>query len=83
MQGNAVVAALVELFHDFAAEEAKAQKRGKRQVVSPAALRRALHSWSEAKFHVGVPRPPSKTKSHINCSFFSSPRCFPSSQTRN
>jgi len=58
VQGNAVVAALVELFRSFAAEESKVWGSGQRQVVSPAALRKALHAWSQTKFHVGAFLPP-------------------------
>jgi hypothetical protein len=58
VQGNAVVVALLELFRSFAAEESKVWDSGQRQVVSPAALRKALHSWSQAKFHLGTQSPP-------------------------
>jgi len=61
VQGNAVVAALVELFRSFADKESKVWGSGQRQVVSPTALRKALHAWSQAKFHVGaftLPPPP-------------------------
>jgi len=64
-QGNAVVAALVELFRSFAVEEEKVWGSGRRQVVSPAALRKALHAWSQAQFQMGAifltppPPPPS------------------------
>ena len=54
-----MVAALVELFQSFAAEEAQHAAAGwhdrTRQVVTPIALRHALHDWSQDHFRLGAP----------------------------
>ena len=54
-----MVAALVELFRSFAAEEAQHAATGwhdrRRQVVTPIALRCALYDWSQNHFRLGAP----------------------------
>lgn len=55
LQESTIVAALVDLFQAFAAKEAQFGDVGvQRQVISPAALRRALHSCCEERFQLGM-----------------------------
>ena len=54
-QGNAVTAALLELFHAFAAQEAeRGRADGRRLVVDPTPLREALAAHKAAAFGIGV-----------------------------
>ena len=48
------MSALIDLFRSFAKEEAMyGETRGQRQVISPAALRQALHSCCKERFRLG------------------------------
>ena len=54
-QGNAVTAALLELFLAFAAQEAeRGRADGRRLVVDPTRLREALAAFKAAAFRIGV-----------------------------
>lgn len=56
-QGNAVTAALLELFLAFAAQEAeRGRADGRRLVVDPTRLREALAAFKAAAFRIGESR---------------------------
>lgn len=54
-QGNAVTAALLELFLAFAAQEAeRGRADGRRLIVDPTRLREALAAYKAAAFRIGA-----------------------------
>ena len=55
-QGNAVTAALLELFRAFAAQDVeRGRAEGRRAIVDPTLLRKALAAYNAAAFRIGVP----------------------------
>ena len=54
-QESTVVEALINLFRSFEVEESQQSQPGKRrQAISPAALRKALHACCEERFQLGA-----------------------------